>query len=271
MVQRYTQYAMDITTRNFFRLLRAGEFGQQELVEPMSACKWRKTMLFAKAHGVEAETFAGLEVLNEQFFIQVIPEEITTEWANLASDNSNRTTPVRTSLSPKLEKRLAAIAEKADSSSAEYQLLEELLRLAYGLLRDDHWVRQMMVVGEQIRERGAKVDRNQLNKWIAKFHLQKMIQLEGALLIELMGLQAEELPFTVNPSEFNLERIASSIPHSQEQMRFSQGKDIFVHTSNKSAIVWNTRRSARFLRFYPTESIANLFSSFAKSLNNIEE
>jgi hypothetical protein len=174
-------------------------------------------------------------------------------------------------LSPKLEKRLAAIAEKADSSSADYQLLEELLRLSYGLLRDDHLVRQMMVVGEQIRERGAKVDREQLNKWISKFHLQKMIQLEGALLIELMGLQAEELPFTVNPSEFNLERIASSIPHSQEQMRFSQGKDIFVHTSNKSAIVWNTRRSARFLRFYPTESIANLFSSFAKSLNNIEE
>lgn len=259
---------MDVTTRNFFRLLRAGEFGQQEKVEPMSACKWRKTMLFAKAHGVEAETYAGLEVLNEQFFIQVIPKEITTEWANMASDNA---APVRTALSPKLEKRLASIAEKADSSSAEYRLLEELLRLANGLLRDDHWVRQMMVVGEQIRERGKKVDRDQLNQWIAKFHLQKMIQLEGALLVELMGLQPEELPFAVNSSEFNIERIASSIPHSQEQMQFTQGKDIFVHTSNKSAVVWNARRSARFLRYYPTESIANLFASFAKSLNNIEE
>jgi hypothetical protein len=262
---------MDITTRNFFRLLRAGEFGQQELVEPMSACKWRKTMLFAKAHGVEAETYAGLEVLNEQFFIQMIPEEVTTEWASLASYNSRRTTLVCTALSPKLEKRLASIAEKADSSSAEYQLLEELLRLAYGMLRDDHWVRQMLVVGEMIRERGSQVNREKLSRWIDKFHLQKMIQLEGALLIELMGLQSDELPFTVKPSEFNIERFASSNPHSQEQMRFSQGKDIFVHTSNKSAIVWNARRSARFLRYYPTESIANLFASFVKSLNNIEE
>lgn len=229
-------------------------------------------MLFAKAHGVEAETYAGLEVLNEQFFIQVIPEEIVSEWATLASDYSSRNNPQRSSLSPKFEKRLAAIAEKTDtSSSAEYQLLEELLRLAHGLLNDDHWIRQMLVVGEMIRERGSKVDREQLNKWIAKFRLHKMMQLEGALLVELMGLQAAELPFKVEPSEFNLERIASSIPHSQEQMRFSQGKDIFVHTSNKSAIVWNARRSARFLRFSPTESISNLFSSFAKSLNNIEE
>lgn len=262
---------MDITTRNFFRLLRAGEFGQQEKVEPMSACKWRKTMLFAKAHGVEAETYAGLEVLNEQFFIQVIPEEIVSEWATLASDVSSHNNPQRASLSPKFEKRLTAIAEQTDTSSAEYQLLEELLRLAHGLLNDDHWIRQMLVVGEMIRERGSKVDRERLNKWIDKFKLHKMMQLEGALLVELMGLQAAELPFAVNPSEFNLERIASSIPHSQEQMQFSQGKDIFVHTSNKSAIVWNARRSARFLRFSPTESISNLFSSFAKSLNNIEE
>lgn len=262
---------MDITTRNFFRLLRAGVFGQQEMVEPMSACKWRKTMLFAKAHGVEAETYAGLEVLNEQFFIQVIPEAVTSEWASLASAYSYRTVPKRSSLSPRLERSLASIAAKTDTQSVEYQLLEELLRLAYGLLRDDHWVRQMLVVGELIRERGAKVDREQLKKWIAKLRLQNMIQLEGALLVELLGLQTDELPFDVKPSNYHIERFASSIPYSQEQLRFSQGKDIFVHTSNKSAFMWNVRRSARFMRYYPTESVANLFSSFSSSLTNIEE
>lgn len=228
-------------------------------------------MLFAQAHGVEAETYAGLEVLNEQYFIQVISPAVVKEWASLFSSRRVRPEYDLSLLSPRLKKGLAAIAEKTDTNSADYQLLDAFVHLAYALLRDDQWVRQMLVTGELIRERGAHVDREQMKTWIKKLHLNKMIQLEGALLVELMGLQQGELPFDVLPSNFDIDRFASAIPHSQEQMRFSQGKDIFVHTSNKSAMVWNARRSARFFRYNPTESIANLFSSFAKSLTNIEE
>ena len=228
-------------------------------------------MLFAQAHGVEAETYAGLEVLNEQFFIQIISPSVVKEWASLFSSRRARPEYDLSLLSSRLKKGLAAIAEKSDTASADYQVLDAFVHLAYALLRDDQWVRQMLVTGELIRERGARVNRGQMKTWIKKLHLNKMIQLEGALLVELMGLQQEELPFEVFPSQFDIDRFASAIPHSQEQMRFSQGKDIFVHTSNKSAMVWNARRSARFFRYNPTESIANLFSSFAKSLTNIEE
>jgi hypothetical protein len=228
-------------------------------------------MLFAQAHGVEAETYAGLEVLNEQFFIQIISPSVVKEWASLFSSRRARPEYDLSLLSSRLKKGLAAIAEKSDTASADYQVLDAFVHLAYALLRDDQWVRQMLVTGELIRERGARVNREQMKTWIKKLHLNKMIQLEGALLVELMGLQQEELPFEVLPSQFDIDRFASAIPHSQEQMRFSQGKDIFVHTSNKSAMVWNARRSARFFRYNPTESIANLFSSFAKSLTNIEE
>ena len=228
-------------------------------------------MLFAQAHGVEAETYAGLEVLNEQFFIQIISPSVVKEWASLFSSRRARPEYDLSLLSSRLKKGLAAIAEKSDTASADYQVLDAFVHLAYALLRDDQWVRQMLVTGELIRERGARVNREQMKTWIKKLHLNKMIQLEGALLVELMGLQQEELPFEVSPSQFDIDRFASAIPHSQEQMRFSQGKDIFVHTSNKSAMVWNARRSARFFRYNPTESIANLFSSFAKSLTNIEE
>ena len=115
---------MDVTTRNFFRLLRAGVFGQQEKVEPMSACKWRKTMLFAQAHGVEAETYAGLEVLNEQFFIQIISPSVVKEWASLFSSRRARPEYDLSLLSPRLKKGLAAIAEKSDTASADYQVLD---------------------------------------------------------------------------------------------------------------------------------------------------
>ena len=228
-------------------------------------------MLFAQAHGVEAETYAGLEVLNEQFFIQIISPSVVKEWASLFSSRRARPEYDLSLLSSRLKKGLAAIAEKSDTASADYQVLDAFVHLAYALLRDDQWVRQMLVTGELIRERGARVNREQMKTWIKKLHLNKMIQLEGALLVELMGLQQEELPFEVLPSQFDIDRFASAIPHSQEQMRFSQGKDIFVHTSNKSAMVWNARRSARFFRYNPAESIANLFSSFARSLTNIEE
>ena len=237
----------------------------------MSACKWRKTMLFAKAHGVATETYAGLEVLRDQFFIQIIPESVWKEWAALFSSHPSRPEYDLSLLSPRLQKNLSAICDKTDKSSANYQLLEALTYLAYALLNDNQWVRQMMVTGELIRERGAKTDSEVIKRWTGKLHLNKMVQLEGALLVNLMGLQEAELPFEVQPSKFNIDSFASAIPHSQEQMQFSQGKDIFVHTSNKSAMVWNARRSARFFRYNPMESVANLFSSFAKSLTNIEE
>ena len=262
---------MDVTTRNFFRLLRAGVFGQQEMVEPMSACKWRKTMRFAEAHGVETEAYAGLEVLREQFFVQMIPTSVWSEWAARADGALLRHQSDKPVLSRGLIRQLADIARKTDASQPAYLLLEETVRLAYALLRDDHWVRQLMVTGELIREKGAGVDREHLRQWVGRLRLSRMLQLEGALLVELMGVQASELPFEVLPSRFDIQRFASAIPHSQEQLRFSQGKDIFVHTSNRKAMVWNARRSARFFRYYPTGSIANLIASFASSLTHIEE
>lgn len=262
---------MDITTRNFFRLLRAGAFGQQDMVEPMSASKWRKTMMLSVAHGVEAEAFEGQEVLRNQFFMQAIPEALRVEWADLAFDTGRKREAKEPQLSPRLAKRLASIAEKGNASSVEYRLLEEMTRLAYALLTDDYWVRQLLILGELIREKGPQADRVQLQGWLKRMKMTRMARLEGALLIELMGVQPEEVPVSVNPSEFNIEKIATAVPHGQDQLRFSQGKNIFVHTSNTSAIVWNARRSARFFRYCPPSSITQLFSSFARSLTNIEE
>lgn len=259
---------MHITTRNFFRLIRAGTFGQQEPVEPMSMYKWRQTMLFSQVHHVEAEAYAGLEVLSDQFFVQVISDSLREEWAEMASA-SRPSTGLR--LNSRLEKMLSRVADEEHRNTHEYRVLEDMTLLAYAMLTDNQWIRQLLVLGETVRERGSKADRERLKQWIAKMHLQKMSYLEGALLIQLMGLTREELPFDPGKSDFNVTRFASAIPHSQEQMSFSQGKDIFVHTGNKSAVLWNARRSARFFPYYPLESIANFFSSFASSLNNIEE
>jgi hypothetical protein len=52
---------------------------------------------------------------------------------------------------------------------------------------------------------------------------------------------------------------------------FQQGKDIFVHSTNSSAMMWHMQHSAKYAKFYPAESITNFFTSFVHSLSHIEE
>ena len=47
-------------------------------------------------------------------------------------------------------------------------------------------------------------------------------------------------------------------------------QDIFVH-SDSSTMLRHVRHSARYFRYYPTESVTHFFSSFLRSLQNIEE
>ena len=266
---------MDITTRNLFLLLRAGAFGQQDKVEPMSAWKWRKTHQLAVAHGVEAEAYEGLEVVSDQYFAQLVPDDLRTQWAESAVEARRRGAGSATELPPRLAKRLEQIAEKNPEAKVDIQMLEALACLAYALLTDDYWLRQLLVLGEMVRETGRSVDREQLQKWVRQTGLTRMAQLEGTMLVRLMGVQADELPMLMprRPDALvpQVDAIASAIPHGREQWAFQQGKHIFVHTSNASVMVWNARRSVRFFTYSPRESLSQLFSSFARSLTNIEE
>lgn len=265
---------MDIITRNFFRLLRAGVFGQQDKVEPLSACKWRKTFHLAKLHSVEAEAFEGVEVLGNQFFMR-LPDELHKEWADSAAAARLREKPGQDIANERLTKKLATIAEQADNHSADYRLTRELSLLAYALLTDDHWVRQLLTLGEQVRECGSQANPNQLSKWIGKMGLSQMVHLEGTMLVDLMGVMPDELPFDMPRNTTHLKRlaetIAATVPQGEKQWQFSQGNNIFVRTNNASAVVWSARRSARFFRYYPTESVVHFLTSFAHSLTNIEE
>ena len=153
---------MDITTRNFFRLLRAGAFGKQEKVEPMSACKWRKTMQLAVVHGVEMETYQGIEVLSEQFFVQLIPADIRTEWANKAYATERRDASKSSELNKHMQKKMESLQSKGDSSTTEYVVMERLVILANALLTDQEWVKQLLELGEVLRERSNEVNREKL-------------------------------------------------------------------------------------------------------------
>jgi hypothetical protein len=66
---------MNITQRNFFRLLRAGAFGNEEGIEPMSAWKWRQVFAWGQKLGVAPLLYDGVERCSSQFFMQ-LPAEL---------------------------------------------------------------------------------------------------------------------------------------------------------------------------------------------------
>lgn len=82
---------MDVTSRNFFRLLRAGVFGSEEQVEPLSAWKWNRLYRLSVMHGVTALIYDGILTCRNQFFFQM-PESQLARWqkATQAVEQTNQ-------------------------------------------------------------------------------------------------------------------------------------------------------------------------------------
>ena len=66
---------MEIIQRNFFRLLRSGAFADDELLEPMSAFKWRRLYQMVEVQGVADVFLRGVQKHHGEQGLNM-PEEI---------------------------------------------------------------------------------------------------------------------------------------------------------------------------------------------------
>lgn len=263
---------MDITTRNLFRLLRAGVLGTQEAVEPMSAWKWGRAYHLAMVHGVEAEAWAGIRQLEGQFFMRLTDRQ-RKQWEKSVLDAPKA---AETELPPRVEKKLRRMGEDIPQTAyATFNVLRSLVVLSQSLLTADRWVRQLLSLGVLLSGDKLRVDREQLEKWAGQLGMERMLQLEGVLLTHLLGISEERLPFRLTLDEEQrlqmVEEIVATIDATTHQWQFSQGSNIFVHNSSSSAMYWQARHSVRYLKYHPTASISSFFTSFVQSLTNIEE
>lgn len=154
-------------------------------------------------------------------------------------------------------------------------LLYAMVRIAKYILNDGVSLKQIVELGMILRKIGDKIDFIKLQQWIDKLHMGEMAQLEGALLTGLMNFSTDEIPFMNPDRENNITAITREIfnlrgNHSSEWY-FTQGKNVFVSTNNKGAMMWHINHSRRFFRYYPSETVTNFFTSFAHSLSHIEE
>ena len=274
---------MNIIQRNFFRLIRWGEFNKQEQIEPMSVSKWNKVYQLALMHQVIPSVFAGIQQCKDQFFLHLSEKQIQ-EWekamqeAHSTEQQEEENDLLRADhlTNPILNKKLQAILDDEQSDVATRQLLLMIIHVARHILNEGMPVYQLVELGKYLSTERHRVDFLTLNQWLKTLGFTPMAQLEGALLIQMFGFTKEEVPFLVGEPDKRVERVALELTEftntHAEEFYFSQDSDsVFLHTSNSSAILGHIKRSAQYFRYLPSETLTNFFASFAHSLSHIEE
>lgn len=276
---------MNIIQRNFFRLIRIGAFEQKEQVEPMSVYKWGQLYQLAVMHDVAGFVYEGLQRSKDQFFLHLTDKQ-WKQWektiqeirkkARNAEEEPDEFLRADHLTNPLLNKKLQTILDDEQSDTRTRQVLLTIIRVSRHILNEGVPLRQLVELGICLRSEGHHADFTALGKWLKTLQLQQVAKLEASLLIELLGFEKEEIVFAGGKRDKNVEQMAQElIEFTNTRARdfyFSQDAgNIFVHTSNGSAMLGHIHRSARYFRYFPSETLTNFFASFAHSLSHIEE
>jgi hypothetical protein len=276
---------MNIIQRNYFRLIRIGAFEQKEQVEPMSVYKWGQLYQLAVMHDVAGFVYEGLQRSKDQFFLHLTDKQ-WKQWektiqeirkkARNAEEEPDEFLRADHLTNPLLNKKLQTILDDEQSDTRTRQVLLTIIRVSRHILNEGVPLRQLVELGICLRSEGHHADFTALGKWLKTLQLQQVAKLEASLLIELLGFEKEEIVFAGGKRDKNVEQVAQElIEFTNTRARdfyFSQDAgNIFVHTSNGSAMLGHIHRSARYFRYFPSETLTNFFASFAHSLSHIEE
>ncbi len=274
---------MDIIQRNLFRLLRSGALGTQEQIEPMSAFKWERLYQIAMLHDVIPYAYKGIANCHSQFFMHLTEKQEHT-WKRANDEITSRPTDneedtflrADTLTNPVHNSQLQNILDDEHSDMTTRQLLLQIIRVMRHILNEGMPIRQLLELAIMLHLHNKQINFDQLSQWIKKLRLTRMCQLEGECLLFFFGFHAEDLPFITLRQNNLTPQIAQELLEftntRSHDWYFSQDDDsIFVHNSNSSAMFSHVRRSSRYFRYYPSESLTNFFASFVHSLSHIEE
>jgi hypothetical protein len=154
-------------------------------------------------------------------------------------------------------------------------MLIRIISIARRILNEGLPLKLLIELGLTLRDKNNQADYEVLAGWLKKLHFEQMAQLEATLLSDLFGLEPNSIPFAESDADHKTIIVAKELAeytNIRQDFYFSQGSDsIFVHTSNSGALINHIKRSARYMRFIPSEAFTNFFASFAHSLTHIEE
>lgn len=277
---------MEIIQRNLFSLLRSGAFQTQEDIEPMSAFKWNKLYQLTVMHNITPFVYDGILRCKNNFFLHLTDKQ-KQDWEKAVADyrvkekrqsdqeEDEFLRPDRLT-NPLLNRRLQAILDDEHSDLTSRQLLLILLRVVRHLFNEGMPIRQLTELAIFLRSNSQRINFDVVGQWIERLQLTQMAQLSGEFLIRLFNFEEADIPFLKGRKEKGIERIAKELieftdTRSQDWYFSQEDGGIFVHNTNSSATFSHVRRSARYFKYYPSESVTNFFLSFIHSLSHIEE
>ncbi|MCR4583992.1 MAG: hypothetical protein K5764_10650 [Prevotella sp.] len=275
----------NIVQRNFFRLIRIGAFDQQEAIEPMSAYKWSMLFQLSVMHDVAEDVYAGLKKARTQFFCH-LTEQQWMQWHDTLAerakvprnDEAEEDEFLRADhlTNPLLNHKLQAILDDEQTDTTTRQLLLLTIRVARHILNEGVPIRQLLELGRYLQGEGRRAEFTTLQQWLRSLSFDNIAQLESTLLTTLFHISAEDLPYPPVKNEKKVERVAQELieftnTRAQDFIFSQEQGNIFVHTSNGTAMMGHVKRSARYFRYFPSETVTNFFASFAHSLSHIEE
>jgi hypothetical protein len=276
---------MNIIQRNFFRLIRIGAFEQKEQIEPMSVYKWGQLYQLAVMHDVAGYVYEGLQLSKDQFFLHLTDKQ-WQQWekaiqeirkkARSADEEPDEFLRADHLTNPLLNKKLQTILDDEQSDIRTRQVLLTIIRVSRHILNEGVPIKQLVELGICLRTEGHHADFTLLTKWLKTIQLQQVSKLEASLLIELLGFEKEEIAFAGDKRDKNVEQVAQELieftnARAKDFYFLQDAGDVFVHTNNGSAMLGHIHRSARYFRYFPSETLTNFFASFAHSLSHIEE
>jgi len=252
----------------------------------MSAFKWGRLYQLAIMHNITPYVYDGIIRCKGQFFLH-LTDNHKTEWEKAIADyrkqerkNENQEEdeflrPDRLT-NPLLNSRLQNILDDEHTDVNTRQLLMILIRVVRHLFNEGMPIRQLTELGIFLHKNRQKIDFQAIGLWIQRLRLMQMTQLTGEFLIKYYGFEEEDIPFLKERKEKQIDRIAQELiefsnTRSHNWYFSQQDGGIFVHNTNSSATFSHVRRSARYFRYYPSESVTNFFASFLHSLSHIEE
>lgn len=276
---------MEITNRNFYRLLRSGAFNEHQQLEAMSQFKWQRIIQLASAQDVSVYIANGFFKckddtslhLSSELWSELQPligEPLPDITATTLSIMKAEPLPANVLLRHRMKRIIKKDDESEDSSIATQQLLRIIVHNTSETLTHGISLRGIIEMGRFLRQRGNRVDYIKLEAWLQKLGFSRFASLLGSILIRFFGFDLNEIPFmqseeknAVSLARRSLENTASD---TAENWHFRMRTNGMVE-NNSRVLRRNMRRSVRYLRYNPFETTSNFLANFARSLAEIEE
>lgn len=135
------------------------------------------------------------------------------------------------------------------------QILYVMQHMIYGSLKP-----QMIIdLGTLVRKLGNQIDYIKIERWLNELKLQKTVDYEGGLLINLFGFKKEELPFMHTYYEDVSDELVTHI-FSDENMHIES-----THSSAKH------RKHSSMSKYLNRDAVSNMFASIGKLFLTIDD